>query len=50
MLFVCLLVVTIQDAQSEDDAGMQSKTKKAKVGCSPKESRKSVMCIIWKFV
>ncbi|CAK6966750.1 coiled-coil domain-containing protein 106-like isoform X1 [Scomber scombrus] len=30
--------VTIQNAQSEDEAGMQPKTKKAEVGCSPKES------------
>ena len=32
------MVVTIQDAQSEDEAGIQPKTKKAKVRCSPNKS------------
>ena len=42
MLFLCLLVVKIQDSLSEDEVGMQPKTKKAAVGSSQKESRKSV--------
>ncbi len=37
MLFLCLLVVKIQDSLSEDEVGMQPKTKKAKRRSSPKK-------------